>query len=365
MRRRDAAPPAVKHSAETEAVLVALSPGQSLPVDLVAALAASGAGRSVYLVAGPSPAPTVPQWPGVTVLPAAQGLARAIHHVVQHANATRLAVIDGRAFDHLGQGAARHLDVVDALFESLRSGREIAVASCSPPLTQPWYGGAVWWLARWLVRRSGVAQPLAACFALRRSAWQAAAPQLDAGDRTFLLDLLAASPDSCVAEVAPGPCAGCAPTLAVGWEVLVSALRVALLLRVPRRWLSFAGVGALGTVTDALCTGFGLGLGLPFGVARSVGVAIGMVQNYLLNNGLTFAAQGQPATLRGLIVFGACQALGAGANWGLSMASFLGGAPWLVALLIGVAAGNILNFLTASRFVWSDDAPSADTARRG
>ena len=210
------------------------------------------------------------------------------------------------------------------------------------------------------MRRSGVTEPLAGCFALRRTAWRAASPQLDAGDRTFLLDLLAASPKAEVGEVAvPKSAAGAVPTLATGWGVLVSALRATLPLRLPRRWLSFAGVGALGTVTDVAVTGLGLGLGLPFGWARSGGVLVGMVQNYLLNNGLTFAADGRPATLRGLGLYGLCQVFGTGANWGLSMASFAVGAPWLVALLIGVVAGNLLNFLTASWFVWPGQAPGA------
>lgn len=349
-------------TAETEAILVA--PGQSPDHTALAALVTSGAGRSIYLLGGRSrDAMASAATPHVTTLAVPAGLASVIRHGIERVDADRLAVVDGSALRHLGSP----VKVVDALFASLRAGQDVAVAAYgSPSARQPWYGEAVSWLARRMVRRSGVAQPLALCFAFRRAAWQAAAPRLDAGDRTFLLDLLAACPAARVAEVAlPGSAvgAGDAPTLATGWEVLVSALRSMLPLRVPRRWLSFAGVGALGTATDVACTGFGLGLGLPFGWARSGGVLIGMVQNYLLNNSLTFAADGRPATLRGLALYGACQALGNGANWGLSMATFAAGAPWFVALLVGVLAGNILNFLTASWLVWPVQAQGAARSR--
>ena len=349
-------------TAETEAILVA--PGQPPDHAALAKLAASAAGRSIYLLGGRSWDATASEaTPCPTTLAVPAGLASVIRYGIERVDADRLAVVDGGALRHPGSS----VEVVDALFASLRAGQDVAVAAYrSPAARAPWYGGVVSWLARRLVRRSGVAQPLAACFAFRRAAWQAVAPRLDAGDRTFLLDLLAACPAARVAEVVlPGAAAGTggAPTLAASWEVLVSALRSALPLRVPRRWLSFAGVGALGTVTDVACTGVGLALGLPFGWARSSGVLIGMVQNYLLNNSLTFAADGQPATLRGLALYGVCQALGTGANWGLSMATFAAGAPWFIALLVGVLAGNILNFLTASWLVWP--GPTQGAARSG
>ena len=348
-------------TAETEAILVA--PGQPPDHASLATLAASAAGRSIYLLGGRSHDATgSAATPHVTTLAVPAGLASVIRYGIERVDADRLAVVDGGALRHPGS-----LVEVDALFASLRAGQDVAVAAYrSPAAGAPWYGGAVSWLARRLVRRSGVAQPLAVCFAFRRAAWQAAAPRLDTGDRTFLLDLLAACPAARVAEVVlPGAAAGAggAPTLATAWDVLVSTLRSMLPLRVPRRWLSFAGVGALGTITDVACTGVGLSLGLPFGWARSGGVLIGLVQNYLLNNSLTFAADGQPATLRGLALYGACQALGNGANWGLSMAAFAAGAPWFVALFIGVVAGNILNFLTASWLVWPGQAQSAAGSR--
>lgn len=351
----------MSQAGQAEAILVALPPSRPPLGDSLAKLAGAFVGRSVYLLDARSRTATATEAAlGATVIAAPTGLAGAIDHCIECANADRLAVIDGRVLRH----AAPAAEAVDALFASLRGGDDFAVAASPASSSGSWTGDAVRWLARQLVHRRGVADPLAGCFALRRSAWRAAAPQLDAGDRTLLLDLLAANSGGRVAEVRiPGTAAGAAPTLATGWEVLVSALCAALPLRVPRRWLSFAGVGALGTVTDVACTALGLGLGLPFGWARSGGVLVGMVQNYLLNNALTFATDGRPATLRGLAVYGICQALGTGANWGLSMASFTAGAPWLVALLIGVVAGNTLNFVTASRLVWPAQTVGAATTR--
>ena len=349
----------MSQAAKAEAILVALPPRRPPLGDWLAQLAGAFVGRSAYLLDAQSRAASAEAALGATIVAPPTGLVGAIDHCIERAQADRLAVIDGRVLRH-----APTAEAVDALFASLRGGRDFAIAASPASSNGSWTGGAVRWLARQLLRCRGVADPLAGCFALRRSAWRAAAPQLDAGDRTLLLDLLAANPGGRVAEVRmPGTAAGAAPTLATGWEVLVSALCAVLPLRVPRRWLSFAGVGALGTVTDVACTALGLGLGLTFGWARSGGVLIGMVQNYLLNNALTFAADGRRATLRGLAVYGVCQALGTGANWGLSMASFAAGAPWFVALLIGVVAGNTLNFLTASRLVWPAQTVGAATTR--
>ena len=351
----------MSQAAKAEAILVALPPRRSPLRDSLAQLAGAFVGRSVYLLDARSRVATAAEAAlGATVIAVPTGLASAIGHCIERGNADRLAVVDGRVLRH----AAPTAELVEALFASLRGGHDFAVAASPASPCGSWTGGAVRWLAAQLVRRRGVTEPLAGCFALRRSVWQAALSQLDAGDRTFLLDLLAASPGTRVGEVpAAGAAAGAVPTLATGWEVIVSALNYVLPLRVPRRWLSFAGVGALGTVTDVAVTALGLGLGLRFGWARTGGVLIGMVQNYLLNNALTFAADGRPATLRGLAFYGACQALGTGANWGLSMASFAVGAPWFVALVIGVVAGNTLNFLTASRLVWPVHATGAGIAR--
>ena len=47
-----------------------------------------------------------------------------------------------------------------------------------------------------------------------------------------------------------------------------------------------------------------------------------------------------------------CQALGAGANWLVSVGCFKAGLPWPVAVVAGAAVGFGINFVTASKLVW-------------
>lgn len=140
------------------------------------------------------------------------------------------------------------------------------------------------------------------------------------------------------------------------WERLVSGVRHALGGYVPRRWISFGGVGALGMATDAGFTGVLHGmLGLPFALARPLPIFFSMTQNYLLNNRLTFGDvqhRGTVPMIRGWAVYVACQMAGAVVNWGVSVSLHGTGMPWPIALLGGVAMGTVINFVMARRVVW-------------
>lgn len=140
------------------------------------------------------------------------------------------------------------------------------------------------------------------------------------------------------------------------WERLISGVRHALGGRVPKRWISFGGVGALGMTTDALLTGALHGmLGLPFVLARPLPILCSMTQNYLLNNRLTFGDvryRGATSQIRGWVVYVACQVIGAVVNWGASVGLHWTGLPWQIALFGGVASGTVINFVMANRLVW-------------
>ena len=292
----------------------------------------------------------------LAVLPPHGDTASAIRKGIEEADEDYVAVVDANG--------RQHPRVLDSLFAALRSGIDLVVASRSVPgavvPTGSLHRRAASALARVCVRLllpcRGVRDPLSGCFALRRAAWRRAAAGVEPGGAHFLLDLLPAAATLEVREVpgvllddgSQGPM-----TLAGQWQLLVSIARGALRLRLPRRWLSFAGVGALGTVTDAVLTGVCIGLGgLPFGAARTVGLGVGMTQNYLLNNRLTFSEAQAAPTFRGWALFGVCQALGALANWGVSVVGYSAGAPWFGAVLLGTAAGMALNLWTASKLVW-------------
>ena len=339
------------------------------------ALAPQAAGRRVYLLFG-QPAAAAGEAReaakalglDLAVLSMLGDLSSAVRHGIEEIGEDRLAVLDGS-----GRQDPR---VLDALFAVLRSGIDLAVASRMVPgavvPARPrgrWMASA---LACFAVRLSipcrGVRDPLSGCFALRRAAWLRVAARVETGGTRFLVDLLPAAAGLQIEEVpvvlrGHGPDG---PVLAAGWQLLVSIIRGALPLRLPRRWLSFAGVGALGTVTDAVLTGVCIGLGgLPFGGARTIGLAVGMTQNYLLNNHLTFAEVRGAATLRGWALFGICQTLGAVANWGVSVTAYLAGAPWFGALLLGTVAGMALNFATASKLVWPSKTVATGKQRSG
>ncbi len=354
----------------TEAILVAVSPavcGGDGYRRILGELAPYATGRRLYLchpgAAGPAQAQEAAAALGLAALSVPGDVGSAIRYGMEEAD--HLAVLDGD-----GQSDPR---VLDALFTELRSGTDVAVASSTAPGAVVPAGSPqgrvttalVRLCIRLLVPCRGVRDPLSGCFALRRSAWRRVAARVDSGGARFLVDLLPAAGALQIREVPvalrSGGSEGGATSLVARWQLIVSIARGALRLRLPRRWLSFAGVGALGTVPDAALTGVCIGVGgLPFGVARTVGLAVGMTQNYLLNNRLTFQEAGAAPTLRGWALFGVCQALGALANWGVSVATYLAGAPWLGALLLGTLAGMALNFATASKLVWPSTTPADD-----
>ncbi len=140
------------------------------------------------------------------------------------------------------------------------------------------------------------------------------------------------------------------------WERLVSITQNALGGRVPKQWISFGGVGALGMATDALLTYVLHGMiGLSFALARPLPILFSMTQNYLLNNRLTFGDvqhRGAAPMILGWIRYVACQMTGAVVNWGTSVGLHWMGTPWLIALLGGVACGTVMNFIMAKRWVW-------------
>ena len=351
----------------SEAILVPTSGGTfraGLVRGMIDELAPCALHRRIYWLHGQSSAGAVAEAReaaaalglDLAVLATPGDAASAIRHGIEEAGEDHFVVFDA--------SGRQHPKAIDALFAALRSGIDLAVASPAAPgaigLAGSRHRRAASALARFCLRLlvpcRGLRDPLSGCFAMRGAAWRRVAARVEPGGAHFLLDLLPAAEGLEVREV---PAAFRSHgsqgigNLATQWQLLVSIARGALRLRLPRRWLSFAGVGALGTVTDAVLTGICIGLGgLHFGAARTVGLAVGMTQNYLLNNRLTFSEAQAAPTFRGWALFGVCQALGALANWGVSVIGYSAGAPWFGAVLLGTAAGMALNLWTASKLVW-------------
>ena len=353
-------------SAPNEAILLPVLNEEDVIGPVLEELRDVAAGRRIYLLDSGSRDETVAVARAVpdldlAVVECPRGLAAAIRHGVEVSTEPRLAVLDGD-----GQHDPK---VLPALFQALDAGEDAAVGSrkvAGATVAEDWPRGreaasaALLSIVRRVVRCHGVRDPLSGCFALRREAWQRVASSFETGGYKFLLDFLAASPRLRVAELPINFRARrqgkSKIAFVVLWELLVSVLRGVTRGRVPRRWLSFGCVGALGTLTDMAATGLlHVGLGVPFAFVRVPGIVAGMTQNYFLNNHLTFRdarRHGAAPLARGWALYAACQTLGASANWLVSVGGFAAGLSWPVAVIGGVAVGFGVNFATASRLVW-------------
>ena len=359
-------------SAQAEAILVPVLNEAGAIAAFLDELAPHAGGRPLYLLDSNSSDATVREARRaakrhglkLAVVPCPPGLAASIRCGIEHSPEERIAVISGD-----GQHAP---SVLNGLFARLAEGWDVAVGSrrvkgAAVAVAWPWRrrvaSKALLWTARHVVRCHGAKDPLSGCFALRREAWERRR-RFDTGGYKFLLDFLAASRGLRVTEapvrIRPNDAAASKVSFAVFWELLVSIVRGAVHCRVPRRWISFGGVGALGTGTDAGVTAVLHGvLDAPFAWARTASILSGMTQNYLLNNALTFRDKRRRGGVRmasGWALYAASQSIGAGTNWGVSVALHGVGVPWPAALLSGVMAGVVINFVTARQFVWKGKA---------
>ena len=361
-----------------EAILVPVLNEEGAIGKFLAQLAQTARRRRVYLLDSDSTDATVPEARDAAVragvdlhvIGCPPGLAESIRTGLANSVESRVAVLDGD-----GQ---HDTAIVDTLFETLRSGADLAVGSrnvagASVSEDWPWYrswGARVLsWLARIAIFPRGLRDPLAGCFAMQRTAWNEVADRFETGGYKFLLDFLAASRKRLVIVESPlvfkARMGGTSKmALPVFWEVLVSLEYCLLRGRIPRRWLGFGSVGALGMVTDMLLTGFLLNVvGIPFAWARPVPVLVAMTQNYAMNNRFTFRdaqRKGTNALASGWLLYVGCQAVGAATNWGVSVLVYALSVPWFLALPTGVLAGMVVNFVAARRIVWTKPPGSPD-----
>ena len=368
----------IQVSSCTEAILVPVLNEAGVIGPFLDELARYARTRQVYLLDSGSTDATVTEATdaarrhsfGLTVLPCPSGLALSILHGIKGSNEDRIVVIDGD-----GQHDPA---VLDTLFSALTEGCDVAVASrhvagastaAGWPLGRRLVSAALLWVTRCVVSRHGVRDIASGCFALRRTAWERSR-RFQTGGYKFLLDFLSASPRMRVAEVPVSFRARQAGrskmALPILWEFMVSVVRAALRGKVPRRWISFGGVGTLGMLLDAGLMWFLHGvLGIGFAWARPVPILLSMTQNYILNNALTFAdrrRRGAVILTRGWALSVVGNACGALVNWGVSVGVYSLGAPWLVALVGGVAAGMVVNYAIARLVVWPDPDLQRDGA---
>jgi putative flippase GtrA len=132
--------------------------------------------------------------------------------------------------------------------------------------------------------------------------------------------------------------------------------------------VQFALVGLSGMVLDLLAFAL-LGLWLPLAVARALAIWLAMTWNYALNRRVTFAAYRQDFRWRDYgLCCGSCLA-GALVSWTICMA-LCAADGWfarhpLVAALLGVAAGFVLNYSLSRRFVFRPETAGLGAAPVG
>ena len=360
--------PLKESSASTEAVLIPVFNEAPVIGGFLTELAACANGRRVYLLDSDSGDDTVAEARAaaagagldLVVVRCPPGLSAAIRHGVEQSAEERLAVIDGD-----GQHSPA---VLDALFDALEADHDLAVASRMAqgasvsgewPRHRRLLTKVLLTVARLGGRCHGIADPLSGCFALRRSVWQRVAARFETGGFKFLLDLLTVAPRLRAAETPivfrARPRGHSKVAAHVLWELVNSLAWNLLRGRLPRRLVAFGTVGVSGSFADAAITGVLHSLiGVPFWIARPAGILVGMTNNFLLNNLVTFRdrrrAPGQ--LLRGWLLYAGCQSLGSLTNYGTSITLNWLGLWWPLALLCGIVAGVTLNYLSANRMVW-------------
>ena len=227
--------------------------------------------------------------------------------------------------------------------------------------------GEGWGLFRWLNSRvatllarpfTRIKDPMSGFFALRRSSF-AAAEDLNPVGYKIGLELLVKCGCRNVAEVpihfvdrVHGE-----SKLSLGEQLRYLRHLRRLYMHVFRHsteFVHFAVVGASGVAVNLAVLTLGLGAGLPRRPAVALAIGVSVTSNFLLNRRFTFAHARHYPLARQFVHYAASVSLGALVNFWVTLA-LLDWFPRLLphgAALGGIAAGTLLNYLTAKFFVF-------------
>lgn len=210
------------------------------------------------------------------------------------------------------------------------------------------------------VCRCELSDPMSGFFLVRQSYFLEAARQLQGNGFKILVDLLASSPRPVrLAEIgyefkprAHGESKLCVHT-AVEYLLLVANKLSGGVL--PVRFAAFAIVGAigLGTHLAALATML-YGLHLHFIAAQSLATAVAMIENFFLNNLITYSDRSLRGLrwVSGLATFCLACSFGAWANVTIARSLYGNGLPWYVAGMAGTLLSAVWNYSATSLFTW-------------
>ena len=123
---------------------------------------------------------------------------------------------------------------------------------------------------------------------------------------------------------------------------------------VPQRFVVFCAIGAVGVLVHLVALALALNAGAPFGIAQSAATLVAIVNNYLLNNVLTFRDRQLAglARLRGLLIYALICSFGAVSNVSIAAWLFANESVWWGAGLAGAAVSAVWNYAASSTMVW-------------
>ncbi|AHJ66069.1 Undecaprenyl-phosphate mannosyltransferase [Granulibacter bethesdensis CGDNIH4] len=203
-----------------------------------------------------------------------------------------------------------------------------------------------------------LSDPMSGFFMMRQDRFEALAPRLTGQGFKILLDLLLASPEPLRVREVP-----CRFRDRVAGESKLNALVLiqfmALLVDkalhglVPLRFLSFAGVGAIGLVVH-LAVLITVRPFMHFHLAQLLATVVAMAMNFELNNRITYADQrlrGRRLWVGRLMFFLVC-GLGAAANIGIAQMIYEMDRAWSFAGATGAMIGLVWNYTVSATLIW-------------
>lgn len=211
-----------------------------------------------------------------------------------------------------------------------------------------------------------LADPMSGFFAIRREAFEAAAPRLTGVGFKILLDILASAPSPLRVGETPYNFR----QRHAGESKLDNAVALefgALLLEktvgryVPVKFLVFSVVGGLGLLVHLATLFVALeAAGASFLTGHLIATICAMTFNFLLNNAVTYRDRRLTglALLRGWALFSLACSIGAAANVGVAVYAYEHlfaetAGSWILSAVSGVLIGAVWNYAVTAVYVWN------------
>jgi dolichol-phosphate mannosyltransferase len=205
--------------------------------------------------------------------------------------------------------------------------------------------------------------PMSGYFMMERGMLEVVVPRLTGQGFKILLDILLSSPTRLrVAEVGAQFRARVAGQSKLSPLVMVQfgALLVDKLFggMIPLRFFAFSLVGAVGVVVNLAVLTVVSQAGAGFVTAQTAGTVVAMIENFVLNNSITYRDQRLRGgrLWRGLLLFMLVCGVGAVANVGIAGALYAGGTGRTPAGALGAVIGVVWNYAMSTTLVWGRQA---------